>query len=49
MPLEKSSSPGAFKRNVSEMVRAGHPRKQAIAAALNTARKGRRSRRRSKR
>jgi hypothetical protein len=45
MPLEKSSSPGAFKRNVSEMIRAGHPRRQALAAAYAQKRKGRRGRR----
>ena len=28
-------------RNISEMIRAGHPRDQAIAAALNKARKKR--------
>ena len=39
MPLIKSGSKEAVSKNISEMIRAGHPRKQAIAAALNTARK----------
>lgn len=45
MPLEKGSSEGTFKRNVREMIRAGHPRKQALAAAYRQKRKGRRGRR----
>jgi len=39
MPLIKSGSKEAISKNISEMVRAGHPQKQAIAAALSTARK----------
>jgi uncharacterized protein (TIGR02996 family) len=47
VPLEHSSSPEAFKRNVAELIRAGHPRAQALAAAYAikrkaAARKGRR-------
>lgn len=38
MPLKKSSSKSAFKSNVSEMVKAGHPVKQAVAAAYSTKR-----------
>lgn len=49
MPLERSSSNPARSRNISEMVRAGHPRKQAIAAAYRQQRKSRRSRSRSRR
>lgn len=37
MPLEKSGSREAISRNISEMVASGHPRRQAIAAALHTA------------
>lgn len=39
MPLVKSSSKRAFKENVSEMVKSGHPLKQALAAAYSTKRK----------
>jgi len=39
MPLIKSASKAAVSQNISEMVKAGHPQKQAIAAALDTARK----------
>jgi len=33
MPLNKSRSKAAFKSNVSEMIKAGHPQDQALAAA----------------
>ena len=33
MPLEKGKSRETFSRNVKEMVEAGHPQKQAVAAA----------------
>jgi hypothetical protein len=39
MPLIKSGSREAVSQNISEMVHAGHPQKQAIAAALSNARK----------
>lgn len=39
MPLIKSKSKKAFKSNIREMVKAGHPVKQAVAAAYATKRK----------
>jgi hypothetical protein len=41
MPLKKSASKAAFKSNIREMVKAGHPVKQAVAAAYSTQRKAR--------
>jgi hypothetical protein len=39
VPLIRSGSRAAVNSNISEMVKSGHPRAQAIAAALATARK----------
>lgn len=39
MPLIQSGSRAATSRNISEMVHAGHPQNQAVAAALSNARK----------
>lgn len=41
LPLRRGSSQATISSNIHEMTRAGHPRDQAIAAALNTARKTR--------
>ena len=41
MPLEHGKSRAVIGHNISEMEAAGHPRAQAIAAALNTARQTR--------
>jgi hypothetical protein len=41
MPLTPGKSKETISHNISEMVHAGHPKRQAIAAALNTARKTR--------
>jgi len=38
MPLSKGKSQKTISHNISEMISAGHPRDQAIAAALSTAR-----------
>src|ERR1700744_1988792 len=37
MPLIKSGSRDAISQNIREMVAAGHPQRQAVAAALHTA------------
>lgn len=39
MPLSKGKSKKTISKNISEMEHAGHPHKQAVAAALNQARK----------
>lgn len=41
MPLIKGSSKETVSKNISEMVKSGHPQKQAVAAALSQARKSR--------
>ena len=38
MPLSKGTGKKIINSNISEMVHAGHPQKQAIAASLNEAR-----------
>lgn len=41
MPLQKGSGRKVVSHNIAEMIRSGHPRDQAVAAALRVARKGR--------
>lgn len=41
MPLKKGSSKKVISENIREMVKAGHPVKQAAAAAYDKAGKGR--------
>ena len=43
LPLIRSSKPEAIKSNISEMVKSGHPRDQAVAAAMSEARKAKKS------
>jgi hypothetical protein len=38
MPLKKGSSRDVISSNIREMIKTGHPQKQAVAAALNQAR-----------
>ena len=39
MPLRKGKSKATVGKNIREMVHAGHPQKQAVAAALSQASK----------
>jgi len=49
MPLRKGRSRATVASNIREMKASGYPQRQAVAAALNTARRSRRSRRRARR
>ena len=39
MPLKTGKSKSIISKNISEMVKAGHPQAQSVAAALSTANK----------
>jgi hypothetical protein len=41
MPLKKGTSQKIISGNIREMIHAGHPQKQAIAASMNKAGKSR--------
>lgn len=41
MPLKKGKSRATISQNISEMIDAGHPQKQAVAAAMKMAGKTR--------
>jgi hypothetical protein len=41
MPLKKGRSKATIKANIREMIHAGHPQKQAVAAAMKKAGKSR--------
>lgn len=43
MPLKQGKSQKTISKNISEMIHAGHPQDQAVAAALNIARKVKRA------
>lgn len=48
MPLRRGKSKETVSHNIREMIKAGHPKKQAVAAALSTAREGRAKKRKKK-
>jgi len=42
MPLKPGKSRKVISENIREMIASGHPQKQAVAAALSNARRGKR-------
>lgn len=49
MPLHKGKSRKIISENIREMIAAGHPQKQAVAAALHEARRTRKKTRKRRR
>ena len=48
MPLIRSDKPAAISSNISEMVKAGHPQNQAVAAAMSEADKAKKKTKKKK-
>ena len=46
MPLKRSPSQSAFKNNIKEMVKSGHPQKQSVAAAYREQREAKKKKKR---
>lgn len=44
MPLKKGKSKSVISQNIAELVRAGHPQKQAVAIAYDKANKSKKKR-----
>lgn len=44
MPLTKGNNQSAISKNIAELIKNEHPRKQAIAIALELAKKGKKKR-----
>ena len=49
MPLRKDKSKATISANIRELMRSGRPQKQAVAIALNTARRNAKKRKRIRR
>jgi hypothetical protein len=45
MPLKLGGSQDTISKNIRKMMREGYPQRQAVAASLSTARKGRKPKR----
>jgi hypothetical protein len=45
MPLKSGSSQNVISKNIRKMMKEGYPQRQAVAASLTSARKGRKPKR----